>query len=259
MLDRADERRVKQDQATNSVRARNQTRSKRTTDKEYKRQLARIPAEPEHAVPAFDDSLFTHNLHQLLTDLSTRSEAFGDNIEDYLVDLFNETSLLNAVSTIVDSAPAAATVMRIASLDARGQMACLRLQGLYRTLFEKEFNCKVTASDYTFNKRDERTSAHMHFAELLVEGSIAALLAPLEAGTHLFVSPNESYQPVVVMVRSADKHPEHFENLPPVLRIYAEGDTTLDLRTQLLSIGKLGSSELRAFVLAALPRPEEFN
>jgi hypothetical protein len=130
---------------------------------------------------------------------------------------------------------------------------------LYRTLFEKEFNCKVTTSDYTFNKRDERTGAHMHFAELLVEGSIAALLAPLEAGTHLFVSAGQNYQPVIVMTGVADQHLERYQSLPPVLRIYAEGDTTLDLRTQLLSLGKLGSAELRAFMLAALPRPHEFN
>ena len=83
------------------------------------------------------------------------------------------------------------------------------------------------------------------------------LLAPLEAGTHLFVSNSKSFQPVVVTVGPALR--EQFESLPPVLRIYAEPDATLDLRTQLLSIGKITSAELRAFVLAALARPHEFH
>jgi len=273
MLDRADERRDKQDHAVTSGRARNQrqamgaskpggSRSRRTTDKGYKRQLAKVmaEAETEHISLTINDKLFTHNLHQVLTELSARSETFGEKIDDYLADLLNETSLLNAMSTLVDGASAAATtVIRIASLDAGGRTACLQLRDLYRTLFEKEFNCKVIESDDVSHETGGRTSAQMHVARLSLEGPIATLLAPLEAGTHLFVSESQGYQPVVVTVGSADKQPEHVECLPPVLRIYAEPQATLDLRSQLLSIGKLGSAELRAFVLAALPRPEEFN
>jgi hypothetical protein len=121
-------------------------------------------------------------------------------------------------------------------------------------LFEKEFHCKVVKSENVSNETDLRTGAHKHVAVLLLEGPLAALLAPLEVGTHLFVSESQTYQPVVVTVG-----PEQFESLPPVLRIYAEPEATLDLRTQLLSIGKMGSAELRAFVLAALPAPHEFN
>jgi hypothetical protein len=126
------------------------------------------------------------------------------------------------------------------------------LRDLYRTLFEKEFNCKVIKAE-----TDAGTHAHMHVATLLLEGPLAALLAPLEAGTHLFVSNSQTYQPVVVTIGSAQQ--KQFESLPPVLRIYAEPEATLDLRTQLLSIGKMGSAELRAFVLAALPAPHEFD
>jgi hypothetical protein len=77
----------------------------------------------------------------------------------------------------------------------------------------------------------------------------------------LFVSAAQTYQPVLVTVGSAGKSTvtEHVESLPPVLRIYAEPEATLDLRTQLLSKGKIGSGELRAFLLAALPLPSEFN
>jgi hypothetical protein len=136
-------------------------------------------------------------------------------------------------------------------------MACLQLRDLYRALFEREFSCKVIKSENVSGETDLKTGAHMHVAGLLLEGPLAALLAPLEAGTHLFVSDSQTYQPVVVTVGPAET--EYVESLPPVLRIYAEPEATLDLRTQLLSIGKIGSAELRAFVLAALPVPHEFN
>ena len=269
MLDRADERRAKQDSTSSSGPVRNQrqatgvarsagSRSGRSTDKGYKRQLAKVVTGPvtENVSLTFDNQLFAHDLHELLTELPARSETFGDKIDDYLLDLLNETSLLSALSMIVDSATshAAQTLIRVASLDATGRTACLQLRDLYRTLFEKEFNCKVIKSD---NETDQKTHAHTHVAALLLEGPLAAMLAPLEVGTHLFVSNSQTYQPVVVTVGSADQ--EQFESLPPVLRIYAEPEATLDLRTQLLSIGKMGSAELRAFVLAALSTPHEFD
>jgi ATP-dependent Clp protease ATP-binding subunit ClpA len=258
MLDRADEKRAKQD--SGSVRTQRNTggRSRRAPDKGYKRQLARIVG-PETVSLTFDNQLFAHDLHRLLTELPACSETFGDHIDDYLVDLLNETSLLHVLSTIVDGAVSAAaqTVIRVASLDATGRTACVQLRDLYHTLFEKEFNCRVVKSEDSSNETDARTHAHMHVASLQLEGPLAVLLAPLEAGTHLFVSNSKTYQPVVVTVGSSLR--EQFESLPPVLRIYAEPEATLDLRTQLISIGKIGSAELRAFVLAALARPHELG
>jgi ATP-dependent Clp protease ATP-binding subunit ClpA len=241
MLERADERRAKPIATAKPVAS----RPRRTTDKGYQRRLSKITS------MSFDNQLFAHDLHRLLTELTAQGESFGDNINDYLVDLLNETSLLNALSTIVEG-NVTQTLIRVASLDATGRTACLQLRDLYRTLFEKEFNCKVIKSE-----TDAGTHTHMHVATLLLEGPLAALLAPLEAGTHVFVSNSQTYQPVVVTVGSVRR--EQFESLPPVLRIYAEPEVTLDLRTQLLSIGKMGSAELRAFILAALPTPSEFR
>ncbi|HEU4836854.1 MAG TPA: AAA family ATPase, partial [Pyrinomonadaceae bacterium] len=258
MLDRADEKREKQD---DSGRARNQRIAvpRRTVEKGHKRQLAKVVGESvtENISLTFDNQIFAHDLHKLLAELPAQSESFGENIDDYLLDLLNETSLLNALSTIVDGSDAPQTVIRVVSLDASGRAACLQLRDLYRTLFEKEFNCKVLKSENSSKETDSGTHAHMHVASLQLEGPLAALLAPLEAGTHLFVSRSQTYQPVVVDVCAANR--EQFESLPPVLRIYSEPEATLDLRTQLLSVGKIGSAELRAFVLAALPRPGEFR
>ena len=244
MLERADERRVKQA----GVRSTSARSSKPANVKGYKRQLAKA------LTGSLDNRIFAENLHQLISDLSVNSEAFGDKIDDYFLDLLNETALLHVLSSIVegnnvDVCPQ--TVIRVASLDGTGRAACLQLRDLYRTLFEREFNCKVMISDHV-------ASAHMHVAALSLEGPLAALLAPLEAGTHLFVSKSQTYQPVVVSVGPAALT-ERVRSLPPVLRIYAEPEATLDLRTRLLSIGKIGSAEMRAFVLAALPLPNEFN
>ena len=252
MLDRADERR-------NQQRTTRVSRSgpRRTSDKGYKRQLARVVADGDNVSLTPDNNLFAHNLHQLLTELAARSETFGDKLDDYLLDLLNETSLLNAVSTIADGG-VSQTLIRVTSLDESGRQACLHLRDLYRTLFEREFNCKVVKSENISSETDLRTGAHTHVGALWLEGGLAALLAPLEAGTHLFVSDSQTYQPVVVTVGSASD-PQQVDSLPPVLRVYAEPQVTLDLRTRLLSLGKLGSAELRAFVLAALPLPQEFN
>ena len=262
MLDRAEERRGRQ---TTSASRSTGGRARAGTVKKHKRQLAKIiaGAGTEDGSLVFDNNLFGHNLHQLLTELSAQSETFGEAIDDYLLDLLNETSLLNALSTITaeNETGSAQTLIRVASLDASGRTACSQLRDLYRTLFEKEFNCKVIKSENIANESDLKAGAHVHIATLVLEGSLAAQLAPLEAGTHLFVSSSQTYQPVVVTVGSADQssNSDHCESLPPVVRIYAEPEATLDLRTQLLSIGKIGSAELRAFVLAALPLPHEFT
>jgi ATP-dependent Clp protease ATP-binding subunit ClpA len=252
MLDRADERRIKKKQPANSG-----SRPKHAVDKGYKRRLARVPAGTDNGSLPLDNTLFANNLHQFLLELPARSENFGDKIDDYLLDLLNETSLLNALTTTVADTNQIQTLIRITALDANGRAACLQLRDLYRALFEKEFNCKVLKADNTGTETDHSIHAQMNVATLLLEGPLAALLAPLDVGTHLFVSSNQSYQPLVVTVGSS--HPEQLETLPPVVRIYAEPEATLDLRTQLLSIGKTGSAELRTFLLAALPRPHEFN
>ena len=215
------------------------------------------------------DGLFAQNLHRLLKELTAQSETFGDTIEDYLLDLLNETALLNALSTLAERSESLAvgasstsqTLIKVSALDASGRAACSQLRDLYRVLFEKEFNCKVIRTENISSAGEVRTGAHAQAATLVLEGPLAAVLAPLEAGTHLFVSNDQNYQPVVVTVGPAEGFVarDHFASLPPVVRIYADPEVSLDLRTQLLSIGKIGSAELRAFVLAALSLPHEFN
>ena len=76
--------------------------------------------------------------------------------------------------------------MTIASLDEQGRAARIRLRDLYRSLFEREFGCTTSVKE------------EGHVEILSIDGPLASVLAPLEAGTHLFVSANEAYVPVVV-------------------------------------------------------------
>jgi ATP-dependent Clp protease ATP-binding subunit ClpA len=233
MLDRADERIERE--ANSSTR--------RPVGSKSKRQLAKLDLN----VQAVDDSLFGQNLYRLLQDCASQSIPYGDHINDYLQDLIRETALLDAVSSTL---PSDKTWLTIASLDEHGRAACVRLRDLYRTLFEREFGCTTALR--------EGAGSHGHFETLSLEGPLAHVLAPLEAGTHLFVSPDEGYTPLVVSSRtgidSASKEPE---GLPPVLRIYSNPGATLDIRSRLLARGPLGRAELRAFILSALPTPSE--
>ena len=248
MLDRADDRLARKATAS--------TRRPAAVGK-GKRQLAKL--DTNH--PAVDDSLFGQNLYRLMQDLAAQSIAYGDHIGDYLQDLIRETALLDALSARLpsDARPPEKTWLTIASLDEHGRAACIRLRDLYRNLFEREFGCTTTLPDSSTTTRlREGVGPHGHFESLSLDGPLASVLAPLEAGTHLFVSSDESYTPLVVSSHTAiDSVRKEPDGLPPVLRIYDEPGATLDIRSRLLARGPLGKAELRAFILSALPTPRE--
>ncbi len=238
MLDRADER-IESEKT--SVKRRSTGPSK------SKRQLAKLDT-----LTAVDDSLFGQNLYRLLQDCASQGVAYGDHIADYLQDLIREAALLDALSGAVPSD--GKTWLTIASLDEHGRAACVRLRDLYRSLFEREFGCTTALAVR------EVVGPHGHFESLSLDGPIASVLATVEAGTHLFVSPDEGYMPLVVSshtgIELVNKPPD---GLPPVLRIYSDPGATLDIRSRLLARGPLGRAELRAFILSALPTPRELQ
>lgn len=246
----------------------------------------------------FDNALLlAQNLHRVTQDAATVAVPYGEDIADYLQDILRETALLDAMlKTITKSSSDnshdpldAAPLMRhnaqssvrvsndtpprvllsIASFEEKGLGPGARLRDLYRMLFEREFNCRVQPfDDSTSAARQAHLSSLRHAHAIILDGELASVLAPLEAGTHLFVSPGESYVPVVVSARvladfdahtNASGGKDDSSRLPPVLRIYSEPNATLDLRSRLLATGKLGAAELRAFLLSALPPPLEFK
>lgn len=248
MVDRADERLARQAVSGGAGRMRATPRTPRlgrtvsTGRGRSKRQLAKLEADQP-----LDNNLLGQNLYLFLQDCASQSIPYGDDIEDYLQDLLRETALLDALWS---NGPSARMLLTIASLDEQGHAMCLRLRDLYRTLFEREFGC---------------TTAPVSGAtsSLSLAGPLASVLAPLEAGTHLFVSPREGYVPLVVSSRNWDDSSspvtkeEALSELPPVLRIYSDPGATLDIRSRLLSRAKPGNGELRAFMLSALPPPGE--
>ena len=240
MLDRADQRRERQ-----STSAR---RTSTGSSAAAKRQLAKVQ------IPIFGDTILGQDLHALLSELKVSSAVFGDEFEDYLQDLIRETSLLELMAASLRSEVSnAQTLLTISSFDDRGREACKRLRGLYHALFEREFGCQPGKS------KQPETGSYRNAETLLLDGPLAARIASLEAGTHLFVSSSAGNIPIVVSACEAGQRPDSDKlELLPVIRIYSEFESALDLRSRLLAKGKLGSAELRAFVLSALSLPAEF-
>jgi DNA polymerase III delta prime subunit len=255
MLDRADDRLAREATAFGGARnvrhtgsTRRQGRTASSAHTKVKRQLAKI----ESAGVEIDDSLLGQNLYRLLQDCASQSIPYGDHIDDYLQDLIREAALLDALA-LPNGGPEK-TWLTISSLDEHGRTACIRLRDLYRTLFEREFGCTAALADKTMTAQvREVVKPHGHFETMSIEGSLASVLAPLEAGTRLFVSAHDSY--TLLSVRSSLTSTG--EGLRPGLRIYADPGPALDIRSRLLARGPLGKAELRAFILAALSPPPE--
>ena len=271
MLSRADERLARVDQSGKRSQrlSSGPRRTGASSSTAPKRQLAKLgvtATETEVEPPqTFDDKMLGQDLSSLLLDLKAGSGPFGVDLQDYLQDLLRETSLLELMASNLRSEVSAdqqekdvRLLLTISCFDDQGREACKRLRDLYRALFEREFGCQTITSE-----RHGLASGPYHTVEtLLFEGPLAADLASLENGTHLFVSLSDGNIPIVVRsyrVNGPDYSAPKLERIEllPVIRIYSETESTLDLRSRLLATGKLGSAELRAFVLSTLPLPRE--
>lgn len=242
MLDRADQRRARQRSSTGA------RRTGASSSTVTKRQLAKF-LETQTEI---DDRILGQDLHTLLHELKLSSTPFGDDFEDYLQDLIRETSLLELMASSLKSS-VVQTLLTITCFDDPGRQTCKRLRELYHTVFEREFGCQPI--------KQKQAGSHRNAETLLLEGPLAAQIALLESGTHLFVSSSEGNIPIVVSARqlSGPDHSPGIDKLEllPIIRIYSVFESALDLRSRLLATGKVGSAEFRAFVLSALQLPLE--
>lgn len=219
----------------------------------HKRQLAKLPTALNSSLN--DGALLTRNLYRFLQDSAAQAVPYGEATADYLQDVLREVALLDVLWLAVARQSKTRVQLTIVALDEAGRGFCARLRDLYRVLFEREFQCRVE----TPPEKDLRVKSYApQYAEtMFIDGALAGVLAPLEAGTHLFVAADESHVPVIVRVDDGPEDQRETMALPPVVRLYAEPAATLDVRTQLLALGKLSAPELRAFVLSGLALPAE--
>jgi len=115
--------------------------------------------------------------------------------------------------------------------------------------------------DRKARERNDHLSSVKDFLSLSQILWAVATYVIAKGGRLILVSNNDGNIPIVVsacQISGPDQLPgvDKLEMLP-IIRIYSESDSALDLRSRLLAKGKLGSAELRAFVLSALPLPEE--
>jgi hypothetical protein len=219
------------------------------------------------------------DIHTLLRELTTGAQPHGERLEDYLAELIREASLLEALAQAQVRESHQRLMLLIRSLDEARKPERELLAQSYAALFEQQLGLKVRHL-----RADERLASR-NADGLVIGGLNAPLLARGEAGTHLFYTAQGGLAPVQVQVlplndedeeaapdRQTGGRPQGLQDkeyeastnedgLPflPVIRVYEADGATLDLRSGLMTLKTPTAAELRAFVLAALPLPEEFK
>lgn len=180
------------------------------------------------------------NLSLRLKELAATNRAFGDEIADYIQDIWRETALTASLLENLDDAPGQTAVLRIETPDRSAEPFAAKLLELYKQLFARELHLQIGVQQ-----------------PLTIElsGANAHALARAETGTHLFVTENQGFVPLVVRAENND------ESNNSVVRIYdaraKDLRFALDARSGLLASDVLTARELRAFVLSGLQMPEE--
>jgi hypothetical protein len=219
------------------------------------------------------------DIHTLLRELATGAQPHGERLADYLAELLREASLLEAIARTGVRESSHRVILLIRSLDEARKPERELLAQSYAALFEHQLGMNVKHL-----RADERLSSRN--ADGLVIGGInASLLAGGEAGTHLFYTAQDGLAPIQVAVlplneedeetaldRYAGRRPQGLQGKEyeastnddwlrflPVIRLYEAPGVTLDLRSGLLTLKSPTAAELRAFVLAALPLPDELE
>lgn len=219
------------------------------------------------------------DIHTWLRELATGAQPHGERLEDYLAELLREVSLLESMAQADLSESNHRVVLLIRSLDESRKPERQLLAKSYAALFEYKFGMKVK------RVREVDEVASMHAEAVVISGVQALAIANGEVGTHLFYTAQDGLAPLQVCVlplqeggemaaigkyadirkqglndeeNGASTNGDWFQFLP-VIRLYEADGATLDLRSGLLTLKPPTAQELRAFVLATLPLPDEFK
>lgn len=200
----------------------------------------------------FSEFLSNSNLSLHLKELAENNRTFGETAEDYVQDIWRETSLLQAVADNLETPHNQKCLMTFRSSDHfYGHLEIPPMIENYQKLFGQELGLKVL--EY---KPQKKNSDYFEMF-LQLEGSFAFDLANAESGNHVFVSKRGDFVPVEIIVSDAENSKLTENKIFNVVRIYNERGLALDFRSALMSQGILSHRELRAFVLSGLKLPQE--
>ena len=205
------------------------------------------------------------NLALRLKELATENRIFGEEIADYLQDIWRETALLQ---TTVDNLATPSNercflLMRGGEPD--GGLISDVLASLYRAFFSSELGLKFSFAETPVSNAESL---------MIVEGAYAVSLASREAGTHLIATPQTGFSTLearVLKIGAAANSNLSFSELweraavgtGSVVRVYERiGEQlryALDFRSGLISGNILTERELRTLILSGLPVPTELG
>ncbi|MEW6125590.1 MAG: AAA family ATPase [Acidobacteriota bacterium] len=216
------------------------------------------------------------DVRQLMRELLTTAQPYGERLEDYLSELTRETALLEVIAQSNDEVSTHQALMLIQSLDEAFKVERERLAKIYHELFTYKLGSR--AELLTGNQE----AAALHSDAVLIQGVNVLALAKPETGAHLFYTAKEQLVPLQIHVlpvidhsaaatirRFAESQKRRLSepvdtnetdlNEASVIRVYEENGATLDLRSGLMTLKMPTTKELRALLLAALPLPMEMQ
>jgi ATP-dependent Clp protease ATP-binding subunit ClpA len=217
------------------------------------------------------------DLHTLLKEIAAAAPPHGESLKDYLAELLREAALLKTLAQAGEEEANNRILLVIRAAEQGQKKECEWLAKSYQALFEHKLEMRVTRLPESEELRALQAEA------LLIHGIGASQIAAAEAGTHLFYLPQGRLAPMQVNVLSlgeqdeqtalrevAEKNKNRLHRtegdgngessaLPLVVRVYEADGVTLDLRSRLLTLKPPTAEELRAFLLAMLPLPDEVD
>jgi ATP-dependent Clp protease ATP-binding subunit ClpA len=227
--------------------------------------------------PVLQEIAAAKDIHEFFESLAADTVPCGDKVEDQAAELLRQTALLDLMAGCGSGAAVEQVLMIVQPLNQAGQSWAELLADLYRKTFNEELGLETADVPHEHNEQN--------LPGLVVKGLHALPLAKVEEGTHLIFPVHENFVPVRVVVlpladgvgpaaalaeylgdrqrwlqlfaagkASADEDPGR---LLPVLRLYEEKGSTVDLRSGLLAPTPPPPESWRTFVLAALPLPAE--
>ncbi|MCU0238250.1 MAG: AAA family ATPase [Pyrinomonadaceae bacterium] len=200
----------------------------------------------------FSEFLGSSNLSSRLKEFAFENNIFGETAQDYVQDIWRETSLLQAVTDNLDKPKDKQATMTFRCADIYfGKETIPNLIENYTRFFSQELGLKVLKSERNFDEND-------YFEMFLkLEGSFAFNLANAETGNHIFVSKRGDFTPIEISVSDSEKVETSKNKEFKVTRIYNERGIALDFRSALITRETLSFRELRTFVLSGLQAVKE--